>query len=116
MSENTDLYRRLNVPFSNAMAANAAIGKFRDGVSALREKYAIPDVYVILAVTYMSDDGKEARAITSHGLGDAMYSEAMVAFALGQEQATRRQHINKLIAGAMGEKVDAMPLVSTEAD
>ena len=116
MSENVGLYRRLNVPFTDATAANTAIEKFRKEVSALREKYAIPDVYTILAVTYISDDGEEARAITLQSLGDAMYSESMVAFALGQEQANRRQYINKLIAGAMREKVVAMPLVSTEAD
>ena len=43
MSENVGLYRRLNVPFTDATAANTAIEKFRKEVSALREKYAIPD-------------------------------------------------------------------------
>ena len=93
MSENAELYRRLNVPFLDAAEANAAIEAFRDDVEALRAKHRIPDLYVILSVTYKADDGREARAAAQVG-----YDQPG-----GRGGAERGQHV------FAGEAVKAVP-------
>lgn len=107
-THNPALYRQLSEPFAGADAANDAIAAFFADVRAAREKHRIADVQVVVSVAI--DYGEhQGQAVTSHGLGDSLRAESMLAWALGKEQTERRASIARLLAGRGSERADANP-------
>ncbi len=80
-------------PHENDEASKA----FYDEVSAARVKHRMPDVLVVVSFNVNYDDGVGA-ALNCFSFGDSRNTESLAAFALGQQQADRREHINKLVA------------------
>lgn len=94
-----DNYRTMSIPFNGADEANAALTAFFKDLIEIRKKHHIRDVHVVTTTAVKYDDGKEGDAMWSAHLGSSLNAEPMLAFALGQEQAERREQINKLLAG-----------------
>jgi hypothetical protein len=80
------LYDDLNQPFADREAANAALAKFFDGVSALRAEHGIADVYVCAEIRHLhGEDVDDIRnGVASLYRGDVMRKLPMLARAYGE--------------------------------
>ena len=92
-------YRELSKPFDSADEANRVIEDFMEEVRAIRQKYEIPDIHVIVRITALYGDAGEGLAHASAHFGDVSKSESMCAWALGRESAIQRQAIATLLKG-----------------
>jgi hypothetical protein len=92
-------YLKLSEPFDSPDEANAALSRFMVEVREARQKHRIADCSVAVAVSVRYEDGTEGVAMTCSHNGDHDKAEPLLAFALGKEQALRREYIAKLIAG-----------------
>jgi len=89
-------YRLLSEPFPSADVANEQVAAFWMEVGDLRKKYKIRDLLSVVMIAVKHDDGEESEHMLTLRYGNSMYSEAMAAFALGQETESRQQNIAKL--------------------
>jgi hypothetical protein len=97
-------YRAMQEPHENADAAVAAYEAFFDEVMAARKKHRIVDVHVISKVRALRDDGAEGEMLLAGHIGNSAESEAMCAFAYGQEKARREEYIAAALAGKKRSK------------
>jgi hypothetical protein len=98
MSADPKLYRQMQVPFASREEATKASTAFIEELAELRKKHRIRDITYIMMFGYDSDEG-ESDAILSGSIGDAGKAETMLAFALGQVQTQRQNHIGSLLKG-----------------
>ena len=98
-------YQEMSQPFPDLDAANVAINGFWDDFYALRNKYRLADVHVVIRVPVACTEGDHAphAMITMHA-GDSMHAESMCAYAFGQASAERQAAILSVIANA-GSKI-----------
>jgi len=90
----------MSEPFDTIEQADAAMDAFAADVRALRVKHRLADVYVVMMVPHRGDAGREGQVISRFSMGDTLKSEAMVAWALGREQAAHREFVERLLAGS----------------
>ena len=90
-------YRRLSEP-RPVEETNAAINAFFDELGALREKHGMADVTCVIGVKIQYTDNI-GEGVTSCHYGDSTNQERLLALALGQAQAERREMINTLLSG-----------------
>lgn len=95
-------YRRLSEPFPDQESAKRRIGEFWDAVAKLRNELHITDVHIIVRVNVVDEAGEEGVVMTAAHFGNSIESEAMCAWALGQEAALRESTIGKLLKGGRG--------------
>ena len=95
-------YRRLSAPRA-VEETNAAINAFFDDLGLLREKHGMADVTCIVGVKIQYPESV-GEGITSCHYGDSTNQERMLAWALGQAQAERRELINTLLSGEKPKK------------
>ncbi len=93
-----DRYRRLSEPFESAEAIDAALAGFHKELEALREKYKIPDVYVIISANGLTEDGVEGAFTTTLQFGSEERAESLTAYAYGLASARRQERIAKMLA------------------
>jgi hypothetical protein len=86
-----DNYHDLARGFPDREAAVAAIDGFWKEFYELRNKWRLPDVYVIFRLVI--GDGETMTALSA---GCSLYNEPMTAWAYGYEQAEREAAIAKL--------------------
>lgn len=104
MPNNPETYRAMSEPFLTPEEANAALQAFIEDVRAARLKHHIADVTLVAQSNLLYADGNEARALSHVHIGAVQESEGMLARALGEAQAERREAINKLLAGPHSPK------------
>lgn len=102
--DNPALYREMNIPHESVAATNEAVEDFLKAVGDARKKYRIASAYITVAINYLSADGDELQGMTSAGWGDGLRFESMCAYALGTEQAARRELVNRLVSGQKVKK------------
>jgi class 3 adenylate cyclase len=90
-------YRRLSAPRS-VEETNKAINDFFDELGAIREKHGMADVTCVIGVKVQHTE-KVGDAVTLCHYGDSTNQERLLAWALGQAQAERRELINSLLSG-----------------
>lgn len=95
------------MPSESAEALNRNIESFCGELYLLREKYAIRDVYIVVATSYLAADGEEVDAMSSLGIGDPLRHEALLAYSLGHVQAERQETIAKLLAQGLKKAAHA---------
>lgn len=95
--KNPARYRDLSKPFENYDVANKALSAFYDELSELRQKHKIANVYVILKVNAVGEDGEEGEALSSMHMGSGLEAESLCAWAYGREQSRREQAIAALL-------------------
>ena len=98
--QNPELYRKLSEPFDSLAVANEALNSLMDDMRVLREKHHIPDLYWVVRITAKNPDESETGAYSNGGMGNVLEWEAMLAYALGVEQAERQQRIGTLVTGS----------------
>ncbi len=94
---NPDNYRELSKPFATEAEADAAVEGFWKELYELRNKYKIPDIYLILRMGVVGADGVEGMCHSTMQAGSPSYAESMTAWAFGCEQAKREEIIAKLV-------------------
>lgn len=94
---NPALYRQLSEPFPTVDAADAAINGFNTELRALRAKYKLPDVHVIMMGSCIHESGEEGHFMLNTHHGDASRAEIMTAWALGKAQAERQEQIGRVL-------------------
>lgn len=97
---NPERYARLSVPVDRD-TANENLEKFHKELGELREKYAIPDLFIVARANVKYED-KVGEYITSFHYGDPLKAEALAAFGFGEAKQEHREIINRLIASAGG--------------
>lgn len=97
MNSNPGLYRKLSEPFPSKEAANEALRKFNEELSALREKYRLADVHVLVQINAITESGEEGIFNSEMGFGDQRLVGTMLAMSLGREQARRESEIATLL-------------------
>ena len=98
-------YRRLQEPFENAEALDVAIEGLHRELGALREKYKIPDIYIVFSANAMTSDGAEGQFMSTLQFGSGERGEALAAYAYGLESARRQERI----AAALGSSLKLRP-------
>lgn len=93
-------YRLLNVPVPVATAEERCKA-FCEEFYALRTKHGIPDVYVILRLNVIYEDGQEGTVTSRMIAGDEANAEAMTAWAMGYESSQRQERIARILVEAM---------------
>lgn len=89
-------YHEMSKPFSSHDEANAAVDGFWEEFYALRNKYRLADVHVIISVNV--EDG--ACFLSMHA-GSSTQAERMTAWAFGKASAERQQQVSQLCEQAM---------------
>lgn len=116
---NPALYRKLSEPYASPEEADRALSAFWDEVYALREKYKIPDLYMILMFSVKQIDNRipgdlglvnetdeaEGTMMARLSAGNPMNTEAMTGWAFGQEQAGRQERISGVVNQALKQAV-----------
>lgn len=92
-------YLKLSEPFESADKAESAWAAFAEEVWAAREKHGIPDCAIVTAMNVRYEDGYVGMSMSYAHLGDTAKTIMLLAWAVGQEQAARREMIAKLLAG-----------------
>jgi len=93
-------YRLLSVPMP-VVTAEERCKDFCEEVYALRIKYQIPDVYAIVRLNVLYEDGQEGTVTSRMIAGDEQHAEAMTAWAMGYESSQRQERIGRILAAAM---------------
>jgi hypothetical protein len=83
-------YREMCVPFESADVAEKAITAFFEEVREVRIKHKMPDVLLVVSLSWMSE-GEELPTMALVHNGDSNKAEGMAAFALGHESARREE-------------------------
>lgn len=98
MKDHSDpkLYRELSVPFPDMEAADKALDAFADDLSAIRKKHKISDIMCVIQVNASQGDDDGVLTFTV-SFGDPLRKAAMLAQALGKEQAEFANRIAKLL-------------------
>ena len=95
-------YLELSEPFESADKAESAWAAFAEEVWAARKKHGIPDCTIVTAMNVRYEDGEDGdvgMSMSYAHLGDTAKTIMLLAWAVGQEQAARREMIAKLLAG-----------------
>lgn len=87
-------YHKLNQPLDKE-TVNANIEKFGEELSEIREKYNIPDLFIVVRGSVQYED-KVSEYLTATSMGDSLKAIALAAFGYGQAKADHRELINKL--------------------
>lgn len=88
-------YHEMSKPLESFDAANAAINGFWDEFYALRNKYRLPDIHIIIRLVVEDGNGGGDVMVSMHA-GNSMNEEAMTAWALGQAQVRRQENIIRI--------------------
>lgn len=90
-------YYNLSKSFENPDEANKAIADFYDEVSAIRKKFKIPDVLIVIkgSVKYENGTGDFFNLLS---FGSQLNQVPMAAFAYGKSQSENREMVNKLLS------------------
>jgi hypothetical protein len=94
-----DLYRELAVPFGDVEDANVALEDFYEELREIRAKYKIADVYVVVAVRAILEDGTEGEFMSNSMNGNSLKALPMVAWAFGKEKADFSARIDHAVKG-----------------
>ena len=94
--ENPSLFRELNQPHENIDTMRADAEAFLTGVSALRAKFNLANVYMIVETPVMNGDEESVISFT-HQWGDAWKALPMTAYAYGKEQSEQEALIQKVM-------------------
>ncbi len=97
------LYREMSTPVTQT-EAEANCATFFDGVSVLRRECHLADVYVILRLPIVTEDGREGVVHTTMQWGDSTLGEELCAWALGKESARREARIAEMLVTAPGHR------------
>ena len=97
MNSNPGLYRKLSEPFPSKEAANDALEKFQQELSALREKYRLADMHVLVQINVITESGEEGIFNSEMGFGDQRLVGTMLAMAMGREQSRRESELATLL-------------------
>lgn len=94
----------MSQPFPSTQACDEAVKAFNTELRALREKYKLPEVYVILYVNFLDAQGDEGRGLLGLHHGDVAEAEVMTAWAFGTEQARRQERIGRFLSMSMKDR------------
>ncbi len=94
-------YRTLSEPFDSKETGQAAILAFFKDLGEIRVKHKIPDLYVVIRASVLTETKEEGIFTTSLHYGSELEAEGMLAWALGRVQCERQDRIAKQIKGAM---------------
>lgn len=100
---NSALYRQMSEPFENPDLANEAVESFFKALSAAREQFHIADVLCVVAINVCYESG-EGEGITYMQIGDTSKTQALAAYAYGQEQGKQREELNRLLSGRKAQQ------------
>lgn len=87
-------YRQLSEPFESPEEAEKVVGEFWEEFYALRNKYEIPDILLVLQFSIEYPEG-EGIVLAKLYAGDERNGEGMAAFAYGQCSGERQERIAK---------------------
>lgn len=96
---NPTLYREMCLPVTQD-EAQANCARFFERVSELRRECHLADIYIVLRLPIVAEDGREGIVHTSMEFGDPILAEEMCAWALGKEGARRQARIAELMVQA----------------
>lgn len=91
-------YDEASQPHESIDAANEALAKFREEFKALRVKYKLQEVGIVVQTNAVSD-GIKVPLMTDMTFGDPFNAEALFAFGIGSARKDRQALIAKLMAG-----------------
>lgn len=97
-TQNLENYREMSEPFLSAEKANENIQAFYEEVGRLRKKYKLPDVYVIIQMNYINQEGSEGRAVTTAHFGNSAEAATMCAWAYGREKSIQQMRLDAIVA------------------
>jgi hypothetical protein len=96
LENDPDCYRKMSEPFTNEQELADAFKAFYEGVSELRKKHRMADVYVIVAFNCLDGDD-ESQRFGSFQFGNQLMAEGLTAWAYGREQAERDAMIGRAV-------------------
>ncbi len=92
-------YRTLNVAAPIA-TVEQRINDFYEEFYTLRNKYQLPNVYVIVRANVLYEGGEEGVVTSRLMAGFEANAEEMTAWALGYEQSQRQERIARILLDA----------------
>jgi hypothetical protein len=90
-------YYQMSEPFESSQQADEALSNFFKELGELRKKHKMRDVFVVVFDSTKYEDGIIGEFMTTHQYGSSLNGLPMTAYAYGQEQATHKERINKLL-------------------
>ena len=102
-------YRALLEPFASAEEANDALNGFWDELYALRNKYELPDVYVVVSAKVTNDEGAEGDTFCAMHAGSELVRESMAAWAFGYEVSQRQGRLRGLMERQFVRQPESKP-------
>lgn len=90
-------YRKLSEPYASKEAGQAAIVAFFKDLGEIRVKHKIPDLYLVIRATVLTEDQEEGTVTTSIHFGNELEAEGMLAWALGRVQSERQDRTAKML-------------------
>lgn len=96
-------YREMSLPLGDEKAAKESINGLFNELKALRRKYKVRDMHVIVADTVLCG-GDEAEVMSSAHFGDPLRAEMMCAWGMAKSAITRKDLVKMAIESGTGER------------
>lgn len=88
-------YREMSKPFNSRVAANEALEAFGNEVQALREKYKVANILLIIKDSYEDEIDGPGEFMTMLSWGSQLEMEVMAAYGYMRVQAEHLAMINR---------------------
>ena len=102
-------YRELSTPFESRDEAIEAFSNFFEGLAALRKKYKIPDLLIVVQVTALGthlEGSPEGVFEVCMGWGNPVNELPLAAFAYGQKKAEHAELMSTILSGKSSRRVE----------
>ncbi len=97
-------YHTLSAPFASIEEADDAVKAFHKELAELRVKHKIPDLFVVMGISFQveaNEEGDDLRSIMVPAyMGDQSHQERLAAFGFGVASAERQEETAKVVEHA----------------